>query len=356
MYEQLHKLGFSRFHLEFAHENSIDPALLARVISTTHENYLLQIADRQTLARLNGKLRFTADSASDFPVTGDWVCVSPDSDELITGILPRRSFLARSAVGRRDQQILAANLDTVVIVMAADRDFNLSRIDRYLALILDQGIVPVIFLNKIDLIDEAKLNSHEAAIFKRHPHLTFFSGSILENRGIEELAKSLSPGFSFCVVGSSGVGKSSLINYLAESQIERVKDIGTGTRRGRHTTTTGHLHVLANGAIMIDTPGLREVGITDAESGIQQTFAEIEELAAQCRFSDCTHMSEPGCAVQKALAEELILPEKFASYQKLKREAARFGQTIAEKRQREKGFGKMVREVMKFKKENRLIE
>lgn len=239
--------------------------------------------------------------------------------------------------------------------MAADRDFSLARLDRYLSLIMDQNIVPVVFLNKIDLIDEAELNRLESEIFKRHPHLTVFSGSILQEKGLQELSESFSPGLSFCIVGSSGVGKSSLINFLAQQQVEKVKNVGTGTGRGRHTTTSGHLHILANGAILIDTPGLREVGMTDAESGIQNAFSEIEELARQCRFSDCSHNSEPGCAVQKAVKEGILLEEKLISYQKLKREASRFGQTIAEKRQKDKSFGKMVREVIRFKKTNRLL-
>lgn len=356
MHEQLRKLGFSRSHLEYVFENNIDPGLLARVVSASHENYLIQSLSEQCLAQISGKLRFSAESASDFPVVGDWVVVSDSSSELITQILPRQSFLARSAVGKRDQQILAANIDNALVVMAADRDFKLARLDRYLSLIMDQNIVPVVFLNKIDLIDEAELNRLESEIFKRHPHLTVFSGSIHQEKGLQELSESFSPGLSFCIVGSSGVGKSSLINYLARQHLERVKTVGSGTGRGRHTTTSGHLHILANGAILIDTPGLREVGMTDAESGIQNAFAEIEELARQCRFSDCSHNSEPGCAVRKAIEEGMLLEEKFTSYQKLKREAARFGQTIAQKRQKEKGFGKMVRQVLKFKKNNKVIQ
>jgi ribosome biogenesis GTPase len=234
--------------------------------------------------------------------------------------------------------------------MSADRDFNLARLERYLALIFVQNIVPVVFLNKTDLIDKDTLNWLEADLFKRHPGLTVFSGSVLKEEGLKAFADGLTPGRSFCVVGSSGVGKSSLINYLAQNEVERIKEIGAGTQRGRHSTTSGHMHILDKGAILIDTPGLREVGLTDAEDGIKKAFAEIEELAMNCRFSDCKHQSEPGCAVQEALSEGRILPEKFSNYQKLKREAERFGQTIADKRKKEKSFGRMVKEVKKMKK------
>ena len=349
MYEYFHKLGLTRFHLETLQEEEIDISLLARVISATHENCLLQFPGRRSLASLSGKMRFEASCAADFPVVGDWVICSPKSDELITRILPRNSFLTRSAVGRHDMQILAANLDYAIVVTAADRDFKLARLDRYLALIHAQNIIPVIFLNKTDLIKHDQIREFENEIFKRHPGTTVFAGSVLTNEGLADLAQSLSAGKTFCVIGSSGVGKSSLINYLASNSVEKTGEIGSGNQRGRHTTSNGHLHLLGDGSILIDTPGLREVGMTDAQSGIQKTFAEIEDLATQCRFSDCSHDGEPGCAVQKALAEGLIQAEKWESYKKLKGEAARFKQTIAEKRNKEKKFGKMVKQIKRLK-------
>lgn len=356
MYEQLQAYGFSRFHLLHADENHLDPGQLARVVSASHENYRLISPRGEYLARPAGKLRFAASDGGELPVTGDWVTVSPESEELIIDILPRQSILARSMVGRHDdrvlgKQILAANLDSVVIVMAAGRDFNLSRLERYLTLTNNQDIIPVVFLNKTDLIDQDEVLRLESEIFRRHPEITLFSGSLLTGVGTEELCRSFSPGKSFCVVGSSGVGKSSLINYLAQSDLEKVSQTGKGTNRGRHTTTAGHLHILTNGAIMIDTPGLRKVGIIDAEEGLQQTFADIEEIATRCRFSDCTHTSEPGCAVLRAIAEGKILEEKFRNYAKLSREASRFSQTVAEKRKKEKSFGKMVKEILKIKRQ-----
>ncbi|MGM0601464.1 MAG: ribosome small subunit-dependent GTPase A [Candidatus Rifleibacteriota bacterium] len=349
MYEYFHKLGLTRYQLATLQEEEIDISLLARVISVTHENSLLQFPDRQALASISGKMRYEAGCAADFPAVGDWVVCSPKSDELITRILPRNSYLPRSAVGRHDMQILAANLDYAIVVTAADRDFNLARLDRYLALIHEQNIIPVIFLNKTDLIDHKKIREFENEIFKRHPGTIVFAGSVLAKEGLIDLSQSLSAGKTFCVIGSSGVGKSSLINHLASNQVEKTGEIGSGNQRGRHTTSNGQLHLLNDGSILIDTPGLREVGMTDAESGIQRTFAEIEDLASQCRFSDCSHESEPGCAVQKALAEGLIQAEKWESYKKLKREAARFKQTIAEKRNKEKKFSKMGKQIKRLK-------
>jgi ribosome biogenesis GTPase len=353
MYEKLRKLGFSQFHMNFAHENDISLARIARVVSCSHENYQIVSAMGHSMAALTGKLRFKAEMSRDLPATGDWVEVGSctEKESVIHQILPRQNYLARSAVGKRDEQIIAANIESAIIVMAADRDFNLARIDRYLSLINDQGIFPVVFLNKTDLLEVDEVKALENSIYRRHANVTVFCGSVLEEKGLGELMGFLSSGQSFCVVGSSGVGKSSLINYLARQQIERVTQIGDGTNRGRHTTPRGHLYVLENGSILIDTPGLREVGLTNAESGIGATFPEIEELALHCRFADCTHTSEPGCAILAALEQGAILPEKFESFQKLRREAARFGQTIAERRQKEKGFGRMIKEVMKHKKQ-----
>lgn len=357
MYEELVKKGFSQAHLRHALENNISAQAIARIVSSSHEVFKILTAESHCQAKLSGKLRFNAESALDIPVTGDWVEIVrlPDEEALIKSVFPRSSFLARSAVGRRDQQILAANIDTAIVVMAAGRDFNLSRTDRYLALIQDQGILPVIFINKADLVSEDELKSMERELYRRHPTITLFTGCAINGQGLSELVDSISAGQSFCVVGSSGVGKSSLINFIVSAEVEKVSEIGHGTGRGRHTTTTGCLHLTRQGAILIDTPGLREVGMTDAENGINATFSEIEELTSNCRFTDCTHDSEPGCAVQEALVQGIISEEKLLSYLKLKREASRFGQTIAEKRRKDKGFGKMVRQVKKFKKENSLI-
>lgn len=353
MYEKLVRIGFSQFQIQHACENEIEPGQIARVLSSSHEVFKLLGMQGELFARLTGKLRFGADSAHDMPTTGDWVEISlcAQGEAVINELFPRQTYLARSAVGKRDEQILAANINSAIVVMAAGRDFKIARTDRYLSLILDQEILPIVFVNKIDLVSEEEVMEIESSLYRRHPAITVVTGSILQEKGLKTLVESLSPGLSFCVVGSSGVGKSSLINYLAGKQLERVSNIGSGTDRGRHTTSSGHLSILENGAILIDTPGLREVGLTNAESGIQQTFFEMEELASQCRFFDCSHQSEPGCAIQSALEAGKIQPEKLESFFKLRREAARFGQTMADKRKKGKAFGKMAREVLKIKKQ-----
>lgn len=353
MYSELEKFGFNHFMTQHCLESGLLPEKTARVISESRERYLVQSKDRLFRATLTGKLRFASTSRRDLPAVGDWVAFSPADDEnaVIESVLPRRSCLERSAVGKLDVQIIAANVDTAFVVLAADRDFSINRVDRYLSLILNGGIDPVVIINKCDLFENEEWRDLERQVFRRHPAVEVIATSLINGLGLEHLASIIRPGQTFCFVGSSGVGKSSLINYFAGEEILAVSEVSEVTNRGCHTTTGRHLHLLPGGALLLDTPGMREVAMSDAEAGVGAVFEKIESLAAGCRFADCTHTAEPGCAVLAAVTDSEIDLETLESYQKLKRESSRFEQKLYERRRTEKTFGRMVREVMKTKKQ-----
>ncbi|MBU1109037.1 MAG: ribosome small subunit-dependent GTPase A [Candidatus Riflebacteria bacterium] len=348
----LENFGYSSFQELFRTENRIARESVARVVSDSRERYLLQTSAGACPATITGKLRFAAKSRLDLPAVGDWVSISrPDHlSAVIESLFPRRTNLERSAVGKTDVQIIAANVDTAFVVMAADGDFSVNRVDRYLALILNSGIIPVVVLNKCDLTTEETWKHLEKQIFKRHPAVEVIATSLISQQGLNILKECIRPAQTFCFVGSSGVGKSSLVNHFAGEQLLKTSQLSAADNLGQHTTTSRQLHLLPGGALLLDTPGMREVAMSDVEAGVEAAFSEIEEFAANCRFKNCRHENEPGCAISKAVTEGTLDEATLASYKKLLRESARFEQKIAEKRKNDKNFGKMTREVLKLKK------
>ena len=352
MSTELEKLGYSYFQEQHRLEAGLDPESIARVVSDSREKYMIQSAAGNYRATLTGKLRHAAETRRDLPAVGDWVAFTRADAEnaVIDAVFPRQTCLERSAVGKIDVQIIAANVDTVFVVIAADRDFRINRIDRYLALILNGGINPVVLINKCDLLEEAGWRDLEVQIFRRHPAVEVVATSLVSGLGIEHVRRMMVAGRTFCFAGSSGVGKSSLINCFAGANLFATSEVSLATSRGCHTTTSRHLHQLPGGALLLDTPGMREVAMSDAGDGVGETFSAIESLTADCRFSDCSHTSEPGCAVLAALAEQTIDAATLASYMKLRRESSRFEQKLHERHRADKNFGKMAREVLKMKK------
>ena len=294
-----------------------------------------------------------ASAVAQSPAVGDWVSISrPDPHSaVIEAVFPRRTNLHRSAVGKTDVQIIAANIDTVFIVVAVNRDFSINRVDRYLSLILQSGAIPIVLLNKCDLTDEETWKSQENQLFRRHPGVEVITTSLISGQGLDLLNKAMQPSHTCCFVGSSGVGKSSLINHFAGKALIETAQVSEVNARGRHTTTSRQLHLLPTGTLLLDTPGMREVAMSDAEAGVGEAFAAIEEIALKCRFSDCRHVDEPGCAVMVAIECGDLDYETLASYKKLLRESARFEKKINEIRKAERSFGKMAREVFKMKKQ-----
>ncbi len=268
-----------------------------------------------------GRLRHES-SRGDMPAIGDWVAVLPHDEPgrgTIRAVLPRRSRLARKvAGGRSDEQTLAANVDTAFLLMGLDRDFNLRRLERYLALAAGGGVSAVVVLNKADLCEDVPARTAEVVA----PGTPVLAISAIDGDHIADLTEHLGAGRTIVLLGSSGVGKSTLINRLTGHERQATGAVRPSDGRGRHTTTHRELLRLESGALLIDTPGLRELQLTAGEAGVSAGFADIDELAAGCRFRDCTHDREPGCAVQAAIASGELPAERFENYVQLQRELA----------------------------------
>lgn len=294
-----------------------------RVIAQERDMYRVVTEEQEYMAGVSGKFRYNALRQSDYPAVGDYVlveCNSEDDYAVIREVLPRKNAFVRKAAGtNNEEQIVAANIDTVFICMSLNKDFNIRRIERYLSITWDSGASPVIVLTKKDLCDES--DSRLAQISNIAIGVPVIAISVLDEEGLKQLYTYLGEKKTAAFVGSSGVGKSTLINRLLEKNM-----IKTGALRnddkGRHTTTHRELFMLREGGMVIDTPGMRELGMWSSEDGIERTFSDIEELSGFCRFSDCTHSTEPGCAVRNALKEGVISEERYQAYKKLKAENA----------------------------------
>jgi ribosome biogenesis GTPase / thiamine phosphate phosphatase len=321
----LHTLGWRPlFENEFAKLPQFpQPEYQAGRVALEHTHlYRVYTEQGDVLAEVSGKMRYEAVGRGDFPAVGDWVVLRRRDGEdraTIHAILPRFSKFSRKMAGlTTEEQIVAANVDTVFLVMALNNDFNVRRLERYLVLAWESGANPVIVLTKADLCDdvENKLAEVEGVAFGLPVHVV--SAHLQE--GTEALAPYLGEGQTIALLGSSGVGKSTLVNALAGDVLQAVQDIRTGDDRGRHTTTHRELIILPQGGLMMDTPGMREIQLWDAGDGLQGTFEDIEEFTQACRFNDCTHGNEPGCAVQVALASGTLDADRYRSYEKLQRE------------------------------------
>lgn len=289
---------------------------------TLQEKGLYQVVTAlgEKWAEVSGRYRYEADVASDYPAVGDFVMLdwNEGGNAVIRHTLPRRSCITRKAAGdARQEQVVAANIDTIFLCMSLNNDFNLRRLERYLSIAWDSGAIPVIVLTKADLCDD--LSARLAETSRIAVGVDVLVTSVMAEDGIAQVLPYVRQGRTVAFIGSSGVGKSTLINRLLGE--ERLNTNGLrNDDKGRHTTTHRELLLLPGGGLVIDTPGMRELGMWDAGAGVEQTFGEIEELMEQCRFFDCSHQSEPGCAVRRALQEGSLPEERWQSYLKLKAE------------------------------------
>lgn len=283
------------------------------------------------------------------PITvGDWVLLAPDGR--FERLLDRSSLFQRKAAGTKvASQLIAANIDTVFVVSSMNSDFNLNRIERYLALAHEAGVEPVVVLTKVDCCHNREDYVEKAqALNSLLPVITVNS---LERESVEALKDWCGIGQTVAFLGSSGVGKSTLVNTLMENEAQKTNAIREDDQKGRHTTTSRSILMMPSGGLLIDTPGMRELQLADCEQGVEETFAEIVELARQCKFSDCTHQSEPGCAVRNAIDSEALDERRLLNYLKLMKEQAHNSASLAEKRAKDREFGRMVRSVMKTKQD-----
>ena len=349
----LEDLGYPEDLNTYRKINHLEEFDVGRVISEHKERYIVKTQAGDYDSEITGTLRYTADNRSDFPAVGDWVALSVyDEDKaLILAVFPRKTVIGRKAVGQYgEKQIIAANIDIAFIVQAVDRDFNINRMERYLTLCNESKIECVLILSKTDLVSETEVSSRIAEVSGRLTGVPVIAVSNQTGRGIDKLKEVIVKGRTCCLLGSSGVGKSTLINSLAGRPLMETGEINESIQRGRHVTSHRELIILENGGILIDNPGMREVGITGSSDGIDGTFDIIAELSGSCKFKNCTHTTETGCAVLEAVQQKRIDPGAYENYLKLERERKFFAMTHAEKRKREKDFGKMAKNLMKMKK------
>lgn len=323
---KIKQLGFNAFFEKHLEECQLENHSFGRICAEHKEGYELFFENGKIKAIISGKFRNNCKTREDFPAVGDWVVFDSLANEkkaIIHSVFPRKSKFSRKMAGKETQeQIIASNIDFAFIVCALNYDFNLRRIERYLSLVWQSGSTPVIVLTKADLCPDiqAKICEVESIAFGVDIHAI----SNLSAEGVDVLKKYFKENKTAVLLGSSGVGKSSIINNLAKESVMKVNDLRKNIEKGQHTTTHKQMIILPEGGLIIDTPGIRELQLWDAEDGICQTFKDIEEISKLCKFSDCTHTNEPGCAVQKAIKDGSLDPGRLRNYLKVQKEQEYF--------------------------------
>ena len=351
-YSALRRIGWSDHYEQLAMAREIDPAQVARVLSAQRGLFLVSDGESERLCAPSGKLRRRD---RDYPVTGDWVLAD---EGVVQWVLPRRNTLSRGDAGARGSQTgaarreqpLGANIDTVFIVGGLDRDYNLRRLERFLTLVYNCGMDPVVVLTKADLHPDPDACREEVEAIALGVPVVLTSTD--DGRGVEELRGHLGQGRTAAMIGSSGAGKSTLANMLCGSDVQATSSVSESVGKGRHTTTTRELIPLPGGGLLMDNPGIREIAFAQGGDGLDASFADILTLARSCRFADCSHLREPGCAVIRAVENGELPPERLENYRKMQREM-QYAQARAEKsadfveRERWKGVAMEIKRMHK---------
>lgn len=318
------QFGFSEDIQSQAAAMAEEGLFTGRISAEHRESYKLFTTQGEIAAIVSGRFRNDAHSREDFPAVGDWVLFEyydGQTKALIHKVLPRKSKFSRKVAGKETQeQVIASNVDFAFIVCALNYDFNLRRIERYLSMVWQSGAMPVVILTKTDLCDDAEVKKAEVQNIAFGVDVHAISN--ISSDGIKMLHKYFEGNKTVVLLGSSGVGKSSLINNLAQGTVMKVGELRSNMDKGRHTTTHKQMIILPEGGLIIDTPGVRELQLWDAQEGIQHTFNDIEEFAQHCKFADCTHADEPGCAVKQAVQEGNLDSARFENYLKVQKEQA----------------------------------
>lgn len=353
---ELAKWGWTSREEALFQPHASDKLQPGRVLVEHRGSYVVGTDATEVDAAVSGRFRFDAASPEDFPAVGDWVtleAVEGGGSAVIHAVLPRATRFARPARGdTASAQVVAANVDVVLLVSGLDHDFNLRRLERYLALAWSSGAEPVVVLNKADMCDDVPGRVADVGLVA--PGVPVRVLSALDGTGLDSLMPLLEPGKTVALLGSSGVGKSTIVNALLGFERQATGAVRADDQRGRHTTTMRELVATPSGALLIDSPGMRSVGMWEVDEGLADTFADVERFATDCRFNDCTHEGEPGCAVQRAIAAGELPQARLESQRKLARESAALAarvdpQTRARHRARWRTIHKSVRNHMRTK-------
>lgn len=348
------KLGFNKWFQDKTDSDKLADYHIARVITVHKNSYIVNNGKSDLFAEVSGKLTFDADSPLDYPAVGDWVYVQFFNDEsfaIIHGIVPRKSLVARKTSGKKIAfQLIAANIDTAIIIQSLDSNYNIRRLERYLVMINESDIHPVVLLSKSDLLTPDEMDKKKSDIHQVMPSIQVVAFSNKNDSDLDRVKELLIPGKTYCLLGSSGVGKTTLLNNLINDDVFETQTVREKDGKGRHTTARRQLIIIENGAMVIDTPGMRELGNISVESGLHGTFSEVAELSDQCCYNDCTHTVEEGCAVLAAVQDGIIPRGRYQNYIKMNKESAYNEMSYLEKRQKDKQFGKLIKSVMKYKK------
>ena len=355
--QNLERIGYDSWMQTHIDASKLADHEIARVISVHRDSFMVTKGGDDIFAELIGKLIYSADSSVDLPTTGDWVYVDlydGDTHAIIHDIVPRKTLIKRKKSGKTiDYQLIAANVDTAFIVQSVDENFNLRRLERYLAMINESNITPAILLSKCDLISQQEIKKIVESVVAIAPQTTILPFSNQSGTNIDAIKELLLPGHTYCLLGSSGVGKTTLLNNIIGSARFETKPVREKDNKGQHTTTSRQLIQLDSGAMIIDTPGMRELGNLSVDEGIDETFSEIVELSMSCKFRNCTHINEKGCAVLAAINEGTLSEKRYENYMKMKNESAFNEMSYFEKRQKDKDFGKSIKSVLKNKAKKR---
>jgi ribosome biogenesis GTPase len=353
---ELRTLGFDRWFQDKRAEARRPDCNVARVTAVHRDSYLVRNEDKEVFAELAGNFVYSVESSIDLPSVGDWALVRYHDDDtfaIIHDLLPRKSFLRRKTPGKKiDYQMIAVNIDSAFIVQACDFDFNLRRLERYLVMVNEGHIEPILLLSKSDLVGPEKLEQIISEVRRANIKCKVLPLSNVTGFGVDHVRQLQEPGKTYCLVGSSGVGKTTLLNHIMGCNLFETNSVRANDGKGRHTTAQRQLIVLDQGAMLIDTPGMRELGNIGVSSGLEESFSDIWSLAKNCRFSNCTHTQEVGCALLAAIEDGALQTDRYQSFLKLMKESEYNELSYVEKRRKDRKFGQFVKTAMKHHKKS----
>ncbi len=348
----LEEFGFNAWFSDQVDPDEDGHLTVARVTAVHKGESEVSDGEETRSAKMTGRLRHRAKSKLDYPTVGDWVLIKDfDGDDhgRIEKVLNRQSELKRKTAGRTTRyQLIAANIDTAFIMQTVGPGYNLKRLERYLVMVNESGIEPIVLLSKTDLLEPDELDARMAEVRERMPNVRVYAFSNADHQNLAAVMEQFNPGKTYCVIGTSGVGKTTLLNHLlGEEDALFTLPVREADGKGVHSTTWRELIVLDNGALVVDTPGMRELGNMDVNEGIEETFDDIRKLAAQCKFNDCSHVNTLGCAVIEAVECGEISAERYNNYVRLMKEAAFHEQSAIEKKEQDRKLGRFYRSVLR---------